>query len=52
MPRPKNIRYLDEDFEYQEGLAIERNGNLTLVEKCDGTVDWLAPFEIDKSNRD
>jgi hypothetical protein len=25
---------------------IERNGNLTLVEAHDGTLDWVAPHEI------
>lgn len=43
---PRDVKYLEEDFELEQGVAIERNGNLTLVEKKDGTVDWYCPSEL------
>jgi len=52
MPKPKPIRYLDDEFEFQDGDLLERNGNLTLVERRDGSVDWYAPFELDEYIKD
>lgn len=48
MKYPRKAKYLDEEFDQEQGVALERNGNLTLVEKKDGSVDWYAPFEIDE----
>ena len=28
------------------GTAVERNGNLTYVEREDGRAGWYAPFEL------
>ena len=50
--RPRNerpVRYYDEDGTPHDGVAIERNGNLTWVEDTvSGEGDWLAPFEINE----
>lgn len=43
---PRDVEFFDDNFESQKGIALERNGNLTLVEKEDGSVDWLSPFEV------
>jgi len=42
MPR----RRIWNDDQIEEVEVIETNGNLTLVEKDDGTQDWVAPNEL------
>jgi hypothetical protein len=44
-PRPGCA--LDDDFDWEPVEVLERNGNLSLVERRDGSVDWLAPFELE-----
>lgn len=41
--------YYTEDWEVDNGTVLERNGNLTLVEKSDGSVDWFCPCELCES---
>ena len=46
---PRDTRYLGEDFDVHDGVAVERNGNLTWVEDAmTGEGDWKAPFEVDQ----
>ena len=46
--RHQPVRYYDEDGVAHDGVAVERNGNLTWVEhETTGEGDWLAPFEIE-----
>lgn len=37
---------LENDWGEQSAIAIERNGNLTLVAFADGHEEWLAPHEL------
>lgn len=43
---PRRVRVLDEHFHEHGATAIERNGNLTYVERDDGEIDWLSPDAI------
>lgn len=46
---PRPVRYKDDSFNVRSGVAIERNGNLTLIEDDEtGEVDWKSPFEIEE----
>jgi hypothetical protein len=43
------VRYYDDDGIPHDGVAVERNGNLTWVEDAEtGKGDWLAPHEMDR----
>jgi len=46
---PRPARYLDSSFDERDGVAEERNGNLTLVtDRETGQSDWYAPHEIEE----
>lgn len=45
----KHVEFYNETFDTREGVIIEVNGNLTLVEDEWGEPVWLAPHEIKRS---
>lgn len=52
-PRPMRsweISKLDE-WESQDVVAIDRNGNLTLIEKPNGSLDWRAHTSWRRPNK-
>lgn len=46
---PPVTRYRDDDFDNRFGRIIRRNGNLTLVEDEETSVEsWRSPHEVDQ----
>jgi hypothetical protein len=48
--KPKPVRYIDSENDWQtrDGVATERNGNLTWVEDAEtGRGEWRAPHELE-----
>lgn len=44
---PRPVRTFEDAGDLVEVLALDRNGNLTLVEFSGGRADWRAPHEAE-----
>jgi general stress protein 26 len=46
---PRDVDYYDDDHQQREGVALERNGALTLVEDREtGEEVWKDDWEIER----
>lgn len=47
----KKARYFD-GSKFEDVAVVETNGNLRLIEKEDGSQDYVAPHELDQIETD